>query len=252
MAGFFVQAGTALLTFCYTLLMNIEPIATILTPFSEKFAIPRQAQIVNQAIGILQFTPAYQHPEYLNGLSAHSHYWLIWGFHQHEGKTKSQTVRPPRLGGNTAVGVFATRSPFRPNNLGLSLVKLQHIDKKRLKLNFSGVDMLSGSPVYDIKPYIPYADCCTSATSTWANDAPTPDFSVHFLPKVLCTLQAYDAAQGTQLLALLQALLAYDARPAYKKAQATDTKRYATRLYTVDVAWQINAKTVTVIDAVVG
>lgn len=228
--------------------MQLSPIGHIHTPFAEKFTIPRQAQIVTQAHGKLVFCSPYRHADSLNGLTAHSHYWLIWGFHQNTDKNPSLTVRPPRLGGNQRVGVFSTRSPFRPNHLGLSVVKLEDINTTDFSLTFSGVDMLSGSPIYDIKPYIPYADCRDDALSTWANEVPKTVFDVQFLPHVAQQIHAYDAENGTQLFDLLQALLAYDPRPAYKNAEIDD-KIYATQLYRMDIAWQISQNTVTVISA---
>lgn len=229
--------------------MNIEPIAYINTPFSEKFAIPRQAQIVNEAHGCVRFVGDYRHPDSLDSLASHSHYWLLWGFHLNEGKSKPLTVRPPRLGGNQRLGVFATRSPFRPNNLGLSVVKLQQVDEKDYSLTFSGVDMLSGSPIYDIKPYIPYADCRPDAVSQWADRQPQALFNVIFATVVEQQLQAYDKQHRRALLPLVKALLAYDPRPAYKNGKIDD-KIYATQLYDMDIAWRIvDEKTVTVISA---
>lgn len=228
--------------------MNITPIAEIITPFREKFAIPRQAQIVNEAWGTLQFSGAYRHPDSLHGLTAHSHYWLIWGFHLNADKEKTLTVRPPRLGGNTKVGVFSTRSPFRPNNLGLSVVKLESVNQEDFSVIFSGVDMLSGSPIYDLKPYIPYADSRDNAHSDWADHVPDAAFSVKFLPEVEQQLQEEDSRTGQRLLPLVRALLAYDPRPAYKNGQIDD-KIYATQLYDRDIAWQIDGNTVTVIAA---
>ncbi len=228
--------------------MNITPIAKITTPFSEKFTIPRQAQIVGQAWGKLQFIGDYRHLDSLNGLSAHSHYWLIWGFDLNVDKDKTLTVRPPRLGGNQRVGVFSTRSPFRPNNLGLSVVKLEQIDTDNFSVMFSGVDMLSGSPIYDIKPYIPYADNRPDAVSDWAGQPPEKSFAVTFLPEVEQQLSAYDKTYGVNLSALVRVLLAYDPRPAYK-ASKTDEKIYATTLYDVDIAWRITDNSVTVISA---
>lgn len=225
--------------------MHIDPIGKIITPFSEKFAIPRQAQIVNEAWGTLTFKNDYRHAESLDGLTAHSHYWLIWGFHLNEHKDKTLTVRPPRLGGNIKVGVFATRSPFRPNNLGLSVVKLESINPDDFSVTFSGVDMLSGSPVYDLKPYIPYADSRQDAVSKWADHSPDTVFSVEFLPEVKIQLQDYDRQTGRRLLDLVTALLAYDPRPAYKNSKIDD-KIYATTLYDMDIAWQIDADTHTV------
>ncbi len=231
--------------------MNIDPIATIHTPFSEKFTIPRQAAIVDAAVGRLQFSTAYRHPDALNGLSEHSHYWLIWGFHSHFDKDAALTVRPPRLGGNRRVGVFATRSPFRPNPLGLSVVKLQAIHAEDFCVDFSGVDMLDGSPIYDIKPYIPYADHRPDAQSDWAEKAPAPHFQVTFLPEVAEALKAYDRTHhhSSNLYDLVTQLLTYDARPAYKDKKINDDKLYKVRLYDVDIAWRLIDERVCVVEA---
>lgn len=230
--------------------MQITPVGTIKTPFGEKFTIPRQSQVVRAALGVLELHEAYRHRDSLDGLLAHSHYWLIWGFHLHADKEKTLKVRPPRLGGNRQVSVFATRSPFRPNNLGLSVVKLESVNSVDFSLTFSGVDMLSGSPVYDIKPYIPYADNRFDASSSWAGQAPEEVFSVTFLPAAKQALQSYEQTTGRKLFNLLSALLTYDPRPAYK-AGKVDDKVYATQLYDQEVIWQIDDtdKTVTVITA---
>lgn len=227
--------------------MNIEPIASINTPFSEKFTIPRQAGIVREAVGKVCFNAPYRHADSLNGLDAHSHYWLIWGFHEHVDKEKTLTVRPPRLGGNTRVGVFATRSPFRPNNLGLSVVKLERVNLGDFSITVSGVDMLDGTPIYDIKPYIPYADAQTEALSDWASEPPAPRFSVHFTTDAEQAISAFDREHGTRLKQLLLALLAHDARPAYKSTKALDDKTYATTLYGIDIAWRISGDAVMVV-----
>lgn len=229
--------------------MHISPIATINTPFSEKFTIPRQAQIVHEALGEIAFIDDYRHVDSLDGLEAHSHYWVIWGFHANTTKEKTLTVRPPRLGGNQRVGVFGTRSPFRPNNLGLSVVKLVSVDRENFTMTVSGVDMLSGSPIYDIKPYIPYADSLPLAHSDWADNPPDAVFTVEILPAVLGTLHDYEQHFGVRVVSLLQSLLRYDVRPAYKKGQIDD-KIYATRLYELDISWQIQGETVTVLSAV--
>ena len=141
---------------------KIEPIATITTDYKEKFGIPRQSGRVKNATGIIRFLPPYNDPTAIRELSEFSHIWLIFGFSECEYNEFSPTVRPPRLGGNTRVGVFATRSPYRPNGLGLSCVKLEKITNDG-ELIVSGVDLLDNTPIYDIKPYIPYADNISDA-----------------------------------------------------------------------------------------
>ena len=141
--------------------MNIEPIAKIETDFPTKFGIPRQSGIVKELYGRIVFEKKYRNPHFLRGIEDFSHIWVIWGFSENEGREYSPTVRPPKLGGNKRMGVFATRSPFRPNGLGLSCLKLEEVrydEREGYTLTVSGADMVSGTPIYDIKPYLSYAD----------------------------------------------------------------------------------------------
>ena len=150
---------------------TIEPVARIRTDFPDKFGVPRQAGIVEELEGTIEFEKGYADREAIRGIEGFSHLWLIWGFSENEGW--SPTVRPPRLGGNTRMGVFATRSPFRPNGLGLSCVRLLRIEdsgKGMPKLIVAGADMVDGTPIYDIKPYIPYADAKADARAGFAPD----------------------------------------------------------------------------------
>lgn len=152
---------------------EIEPIAHIRTSFPEKFGIPRQSGLVAEAKGTIVFEPKYRDPDALRGIEEFSHLWLIWGFSAVEQDGFTPLVRPPRLGGNEKRGVFATRSPFRPNELGLSVVRLEGAEKTKGKgvvLNVSGVDLLDKTPIYDIKPYIPYADAHPDARGGFASD----------------------------------------------------------------------------------
>ena len=152
--------------------MEIKPIAHIHTDFKEKFGIPRQSGRVN-AEGIIIFCEEYRIAEALRGIEEYSHLWLIFDFSENHRENWSPTVRPPRLGGNTHIGVFATRSPFRPNNLGLSCVELLGVEKTKKQgiiLRVSGVDMLDNTPIYDIKPYIPYYDCKENAKGSFGEE----------------------------------------------------------------------------------
>ena len=154
--------------------VEIKPIAHIITDFPEKFGIPRQAWIVDALEGRIVFEKEYRSAEALRGIEGFSHLWLIWQFSASVRDGWSPTVRPPRLGGNERMGVFATRSPFRPNSLGLSCVKLLGVDYDAPDgpvITVSGADMMSGTPIFDIKPYIPYADCKEGALSGFAPDA---------------------------------------------------------------------------------
>lgn len=159
--------------------MEINPIGYIKTDFSEKFGIPRQSGRVPELKGTVVFCDEYKDAEILRGIEKFSHLWLIFGFSEAEYKTGTKTVRPPRLGGNKRVGIFASRSPYRPNSLGLSVVKLEEIKrtaKDGVVLIVSGVDMLDDTPIYDIKPYIPYADIVSDAVGGYADEF--SDYSV--------------------------------------------------------------------------
>ena len=154
--------------------MTLDPIATVRSCFGGKFAVPRQPGLCPSAWGRLVFHPAYRSPEAVRGIDGFSHLWLIFGFHETAGQGWKPTVRPPRLGGNERIGVFASRSTFRPNGLGLSLVRLEGIDMKTADapvLLLGGLDLLDGTPVYDVKPYLPYAEAQPEAAGGFAVEA---------------------------------------------------------------------------------
>lgn len=154
--------------------MTLDPIGTVRSCFGEKFAVPRQPGLCPSAWGRLVFHPAYRSPEAVRGLEGFSHVWLIFGFHETLEQGWKPTVRPPRLGGNQRIGVFASRSNFRPNGLGLSLVRLEGIDMTSPDapvLLLGGLDLLDGTPVYDVKPYLPYAEAVPEATGGYAGEA---------------------------------------------------------------------------------
>ncbi len=192
-------------------LHEIRVIARIRSDFREKFGIPRQSGLVEALRAELVFEPEYRNPDALRGLEGFSHLWLIWQFSKAGRKGWSPTVRPPRLGGNTRLGVFATRSPFRPNPIGLSCVRLEGRRQDSALgtvLVVSGADLLDGTPIYDIKPYLPYADCRPEATGGFASAAPETGLRVEF-PSAL--LEAVPA----QKREALQGVLAQDPRPSY-------------------------------------
>ena len=177
---------------------TLAPVARIRTDFPGKFGIPRQAGIVEELEGIIEFEKGFDDREAIRGIEEFSHLWLIWGFSENEGW--SPTVRPPRLGGNERKGVFATRSPFRPNGLGLSCVRLLKVDDSGSgmpKLVVAGADMVDGTPIYDIKPYVPYTDCRTDADAGFATDSGkrleveiTEDIEEHIPAKKRAALKA--------------------------------------------------------------
>ncbi len=192
--------------------ITIKPIAHIYTDFPEKFGVPRQSGLVNCLEGKIIFEPEYRVREAFRELDGFSHIWLIWQFSKCENCAVSPTVRPPRLGGNKRVGVFASRSPFRPNSLGLSCVKIEKIDfecKDAPVIFVSGIDMISGTPIFDIKPYVPAADIKADAKEGYTEF--TKDYEIELLydGEILKTMPKEKAA------ALLEALR-QDPRPSYK------------------------------------
>ena len=190
--------------------MELTPIAYIRSDFSEKFGIPRQSGLVEELTAAVVFEPEYRDPSALRGLEGFSHLWLIWEFSRSRGW--SPTVRPPRLGGNKRLGVFATRSPFRPNPLGLSCVRLVEVRQDRALgpvLVVAGADLMDGTPIYDVKPYLPYADCKPDAVGGFAAQPKGADLTVECPPALL------DRVPEDKRSALL-AVLAQDPRPQYQ------------------------------------
>ena len=187
---------------------EIKPIAYIQNDFTSKFGIPRQSGLSNLLSTII-FEKEFSDSSALKGIEGFSHLWLIWGFSQNEEEKKfSPTVRPPRLGGNKRVGVFASRSPFRPNGLGLSSVCLKEVKKGALVVE--GADLMNGTPIYDIKPYVPYSDCHPTATSGFSVDGE------EYRLRVNCDALLLDKIPKEKQEALLQ-VLSCDPRPAYQE-----------------------------------
>ena len=192
--------------------MEIEIIARIHTDFENKFGIPRQSGLVESLMGEIVFEPKYRNPDAVRGIQDFSHLWLIWEFSKAKRDGWTATVRPPRLGGNERVGVFATRSPFRPNPLGLSCVKLERVEldeKRGPVLIVSGIDMLDGTPIYDIKPYVPHADLRPDAIGGFADAHRDDRVDVEF-PEEL--LEKVPAEKREALIGVL----AGDPRPSYQ------------------------------------
>ncbi len=191
---------------------EMQVIARIRSDFSSKFGIPRQSGLVEELRSTVVFEPAYRSRDALRGLEEFSHIWLIWQFSQAVRDAWSPTVRPPRLGGNKRLGVFATRSPFRPNPLGLSCVGLAAIETDRELgpvLHVTGADLLDGTPIYDIKPYIPYDDCRPNASGGFTDSVPRQALPVRFPPALL---ELVPEGKRTALLGIL----AEDPRPSYQ------------------------------------
>ena len=193
--------------------VNIQVIARMRSDFATKFGIPRQSGLVEELRSAIVFEPEFRNPDALRGIEDFSHLWIIWQFSEAVRTGWSPTVRPPRLGGNTRMGVFATRSPFRPNNLGLSSVKLlgvEHTQEFGTVLHVGGADLMDGTPIFDIKPYIPYGDCHPEATGGFTDKAGQFLLEVAFPQELLALLpeEKREAALG---------VLRHDPRPSYQK-----------------------------------
>lgn len=216
--------------------IQIEPVATLHSPFDEKFGIPRQSGLVEAAMGEVRFIPPYDNPAMLDALSGFSHLWLIFQFSGNAEAGWRPRVRPPRLGGNRQVGVWASRSPFRPNALGLSVVRLlEVVTSPKPLLRVSGVDLLDGTPIVDIKPYLPYSDAIPDASAGYAAGAPQPRLDVDFLPEARRWLESH----GTPgLTGLVVDVLALDPRPAYRAAAEPD-RIYGMRLAGHEIRWRV-------------
>lgn len=190
----------------------MKPIAHIRSDFPTKFGVPRQAGLVEELRAAIVFEPPYRVPEALRGIEGFSHLWLIWEFSKNRREGWSPTVRPPRLGGNKRLGVFATRSPFRPNPIGLSCVKLERVELDTPDgpvLVVSGADLVDGTPIFDIKPYIPYADCHPEAAGGFAEAAPEGRLTVEIPPELIERVPP-DRREA------LAGVLAQDPRPHYQ------------------------------------
>ena len=215
---------------------TFRAVAIARTPFREKFGIPRQSGLVEEARARIELVAPFDRAEAFREIGGFSHLWLLWVAHQAAGDMKSMTVRPPRLGGNRKVGVFASRSPFRPNPIGLSVVRLLEVDTaaRPPALVVAGADLLDGTPVIDIKPYLPYADAVPDASGGFAQFAPDRVFTVTFSPAAKAFLDSRD--DGEYLRALITRLLELDPRPAYREQE---TAAYAFRVEDVDVRWRV-------------
>jgi tRNA-Thr(GGU) m(6)t(6)A37 methyltransferase TsaA len=213
---------------------SFTPIGIIDSCFHEKFGIPRQPGLVQCAPATVKLHPPYDAPDALRGLEQFSHIWVVFMFHATARETWKATVRPPRLGGNERIGVFASRSNYRPNPIGLSVVKLVGIEGTALHI--AGGDFLDQTPVLDIKPYIPYADRVPEASAAFAARAPEPTNTVVFTDDAEKALTALEGDKRPVLRQLVRDMLAFNPQPAY---QAPDHDRvYGTRVYDLNVRWR--------------
>lgn len=218
-------------------------IAHIRTDFPEKFGIPRQSGLVGTLEGKIIFEPEFRNPEAVRGLEEFTHIWLLWKFSENSRENWSATVRPPKLGGKRRVGVFATRSPFRPNDIGLSCVRLVRVEmdeKYGAVLVVSGADLMDHTPIYDIKPYVPYTDCHPDASESYTRETRARELAVDFPPELL---ERYPEEKREAVLGVL----AQDPRPAY----VMDAERiYGVSFAGYDVKFRVEGDRLTVCDVI--
>lgn len=216
---------------------QLSPIGIIRTPFPEKFSIPRQPGLAPSAIAEIELVGDYHHAQAITGIEQFSHLWLTFEFHHHN--QWQERVRPPRLGGNQPLGVFATRSPFRPNQLGLSVVELLAVSTTtRTTLTVRGADLVDKTPIVDIKPYVPYVDAIPDARAGYAQHTPNAALPVHFSERAEEQLRIEQ--NTTPLLkTLITEVLSQDPRPAYHKERSA-SRTYGTALYHYNVRWRVD------------
>lgn len=209
--------------------MNIEPIAYFRSPLTSKFGVPRQSGIVSELRGRIEFVAKYRQVEALRGLEAYDYLWLIWGFSENVNAQKHPTVRPPLLGGNQRVGVWASRSPFRPNNLGLSSVRIASIDMEYMTIEVLGGDLMDGTPIYDIKPYLSYVDSHSEARGGFTDEHAWKQLQVDMPAELRALLSEADAVA-------LEKALALDPRPHYHE---DDGREYGMPFRGMDVIFVV-------------
>ena len=222
--------------------MEITPIATVHSPFKDKFGIPRQSGIVSALEGTIVFLPQFRNPDSLRGIEEFDYLWLIWEFSANKHAAMSPTVRPPRLGGNTRIGVYATRSPYRHNPLGLSAVRLSKVELDTPQgpvIHVAGADLMDGTPIYDIKPYVPYADAHPEARSGFVDSCDWQLLEVD-IPQEVAQLFS------PQQLEALRHSLALDPRPHYHDDPA---KVYGMRFAGHDIHFNVDGKKLKVINS---
>lgn len=221
--------------------VNIQVIARMHSDFASKFGIPRQSGLVEALRSTIVFEPEYRNADALRGIEDFSHLWIIWQFSEAVRQGWSPTVRPPRLGGNTRMGVFATRSPFRPNNLGLSCVRLlgvEHTAEYGTVLHVGGADLMDGTPIFDMKPYIPYADCQTEATGGFTDTADDFLLQVEFPADLLRKLPEEKREAAIQVLS-------HDPRPSY---QRKPDRIYGLTFAECNIRFQVKDDVLTVVE----
>lgn len=228
--------------------INIKPVGIVRSCFKEKFGIPRQPGLVEEARGVIEFSPPYNTAHVVRGLEGFSHLWVLFLFHQTMGAGWNPTVRPPRLGGQKRVGVFASRSPFRPNPIGLSVVRLDEIDVKRGKvcLHISAIDLVDGTPVIDIKPYLPYSDAIADALSGYAADKPAHHLEVTF-SAISQKRMEEETVRHKDLEMLIVKMLRTDPRPAFYRQKHFDSE-FSFKVLDLVINWRVEGAMAIVTD----
>ncbi|MEA3275030.1 MAG: tRNA (N6-threonylcarbamoyladenosine(37)-N6)-methyltransferase TrmO [Pseudomonadota bacterium] len=227
---------------------RLRPIGIIRSCFTDNFGIPRQARLVTASEARLELFSEFAREEAFTGLDGFSHAWIVFVFHDCMDEGWKPMVRPPRLGGRRKVGVFASRSPFRPNPIGISAVELAGLqrDPNGLALRLRGVDLLDGTPVLDVKPYVPYADSIPHARAGFAAEPPGTDWTVRFTRNASEQIAAADPEGKRQLELLIIQVLQQDPRPGYMDRYPERTE-FGMRLYELDVRWRLEGETATVV-----
>ena len=218
---------------------ELTTVGIVHSPFKEKFGTPRQPGLITEAIFSIELLAPYDKKEALQGIEQFSHLWISFIFHKNKDKPWTPKVRPPRLGGNKSIGVFASRSPYRPNPIGLSAVELIGIREENNKLwvDIKGADLVDGTPVLDIKPYIPYSDSIKQATAGYAEQPPSAKLEVEFSEQAQQQLQLANE-QHPQLEKFIRQVIALDPRPAYTSDDEPE-KKYGAKLFDFDVKWHV-------------
>ncbi len=231
--------------------LNLKPIAVIHTGFKEKFGIPRQPGLAKSMTATIELLPEFSSAEAVRGLETCSHIWLIFVFSACVDKGWSPSVRPPRLGGNQKLGVLASRSPFRPNPIGLSPVKLEKIrlENNTVFLDVSGADLLDQTPILDIKPYLPYSDIIEEASFELATQAQTLELNVNYACDTEATMEAHAQRLNIPLRQQIEEILRCDPRPAYHKNKKSP-RIYGIRLHDLDIRWTINSEHIQVTEII--
>lgn len=226
---------------------SLTPIATVHSCFTEKFGVPRQPGIVTEAVGTIELLAPYNRLEAVREIEGFSHIWVIFLFDRSARGQWKPTVRPPRLGGNKKVGVFASRSNFRPNPIGLSVVSLLGVteEKGNILIRVKGLDILDGTPVLDIKPYIPYVDAIENATGGFAPERPKPRLSVTFAPEVEVTLKRLSPDTYPNVREVIEGVVEQDPRPAYYDEKKRDAS-FGFCLWDLNIRWQAEGTVATI------